>query len=486
MIEPRRLIRSHRSVGLVLLLLVASRTALAQSSTMERPEAPVIALEEAAANAPEMIQSDGKLHLEFGKERVILPRGLQPSLLCTSSGALVVQAQIPEKPVLRQRMSYPSALATVISRDGGTSWARIPLKPGENGLNMEGGAIQLKDGTILALDTYVTPGDQPDLGVGQVYTSTDDWQTLQGPLDVLFKLPNVNFYASRDDGGRPHVAVRLHRRILELPNGDLIATIYGCLHGDNTPCPYQPKMMKGRMMFVRSSDRGKSWRMISNLAVAPDVGTEGFGEPVICRVSKGPHAGRIICWSRTGRNLYQTISDDEGQTWTPAAELILAGLDVNQWKLWIDQFRQFEDFKGRLLDENNLDEVRGAVVDPDMVELRGSGILVAAFGVRIPQKQCWNHPEHPWNGNYLAFSFDHGQTWSNVVRITSGRLTTHYMAIQETPTNGELYLCYDLGGWGKGMRRDVIGRTFTVATVTPASGQPGSIGAGSAKASTQP
>jgi hypothetical protein len=49
-----------------------------------------------------------------------------------------------------------------------------------------------------------------------------------------------------------------------------------------------------------------------------------------------------------------------------------------------------------------------------------------------------------------------------VVRITSGVLTTHYMAIEETPKENTLYLTYDLGGWSKGLRRDVIGRTLKV------------------------
>ena len=121
-------------------------------------------------------------------------------------------------------------------------------------------------------------------------------------------------------------------------------------------------------------------------------------------------------------------------------------------------FRTFKDFHGKLLDENNPDELRGAVVDPDLIELR-SGLLVAAFGVRIPQKLCWQHPEHPWNGNYLAFSRDHGKTWSNVVRMTSGVLTTHYMAIEETPTDNKLFVTYDLGGWSN---RDVYGRTVEI------------------------
>ena len=105
-------------------------------------------------------------------------------------------------------MVYGSAMATVISRDNGESWTRIPLTPGENGLNLEGGGTQLRDGTIIALDTYITPSDKPGWGVGQIYTSKDDWHTLQGPQDVSFELPGANFDASSDDGGHPHRAVR--------------------------------------------------------------------------------------------------------------------------------------------------------------------------------------------------------------------------------------------------------------------------------------
>ena len=140
---------------------------------------------------------------------------------------------------------------------------------------------------------------------------------------------------------------------------------------------------------------------------------------------------------------------------------VFAGLDIYRTELWVDHFRNFKGSKGKLLDENNPDDLRGAVVDPDLIELRG-GLLVAAFGVRIPQKACWQHPEHPWNGNYLAFSSDHGQTWSNVVRMTSGVLTTHYMAVEETPTDNKIFVAYDLGGWSKGMPRDIWGRFVTV------------------------
>jgi hypothetical protein len=417
---------------------------------------------EVRKNVPEMVEANGRLRLSFSEERLVLPRGLQPSMLCTTSGTLVVQAQVPEKTFPSSRMVYFNAMETVVSRDGGQSWTKIPLKPGDNGLNMEGGAVQLRDGTILALDTYIMPSTRPGEGIGQLYTSTNDWRTLEGPKDVTFELPGADFYASTDDGGRPHNAQRLHRRILELPSGHLLTTVYGWLNGDKTPCTYAPRMKKTRVMLVRSTDRGLHWKLVSTVAVDPGVGTEGYGEPVLARVSKGANAGRLICLMRTGRELREAISDDEGATWSAARARVFAGLDVYRTELWIDMLRSFKDFKGRLLDENNLDELRGAVVDPDLIELR-SGLLVAAFGVRVPQKLCWRHPEHSWNGNYLAFSTDHGKTWSNVVRMTSGVLTTHYMAIEETPTDNTIFVTYDLGGWTKGMRRDIYGRLVQLA-----------------------
>src|ERR1700722_18269710 len=70
-------------------------------------------------NIPEMIEADGKLRLTFGDETLVVPRGLQPSMVCTRSGTLVVQAQIPEKPLPSSRMTYIYAAETRVSRDGG-------------------------------------------------------------------------------------------------------------------------------------------------------------------------------------------------------------------------------------------------------------------------------------------------------------------------------------------------------------------------------
>jgi hypothetical protein len=413
-----------------------------------------------------MVEADGTLRLDFGHEILVLPGGLQPSLLRTASGALVLQAQIPEKPLPLPRMHYPWALETTVSRDDGKTWLRFPRPVNENGVNIEGGVIQLRDGTILALDTYITPGAKPDEGIGQLYTSTNDWHMLEGPKNVLFQLPGADFYCSKDDGGHPHDAQRLHRRILELPNGDLLTTYYGWLKGDRTPSTYMPSMIKTRVMLVRSKDRGRHWQLVSTVAADPSLGTEGLDEPVLVRLAAGPKRGRLLCLMRTGRELRESFSDDEGKTWSPNRPRVFAGLDVYRTELWADHFRNFKGARGKMLDENNPDELRGAVVDPDLIELR-SGLLVAAFGIRIPQKACWAHPEHSWNGNYLAFSADHGESWSNVVRLTSGVRTTHYMAIEETLTDNRLFVTYDLGSWSKNSERDVWGR-FVQVTQKPA------------------
>ncbi len=417
-------------------------------------------LDVVANNHPEVILADPRVKVSFGPEQLVIKGGLQPSMVITKTGALVVQSQLPEHSIPVRRQSSHWAFGTVISRDSGATWTRIPLKAGENGLNMEGGAIQLRDGSLLALDTYVVPGERPGEGVGERYVSTDDWQTLQGPEKITLNLPGVNFLSSKDDMGRPHNAVRFHRRILELPNGDLLTTLYGWFEGDNEPAGYMPTMKKTRVVLMRSTNRGRHWVLVSTVAVDPKVGTEGFNEAVLGRVSSGPQAGRLICKMRTGREQREATSDDEGRTWTPAYPRVYADIDVYRTEKWAEMFRGAKDKKGQPIDNNPI-ELIGAVVDPDLLELR-SGVMVATFGVRVPPRANWPRAEHPWNGSYVAVSLDHGATWSHVVRMTSGVLTTHYTAIEEMPQDNRIYFVYDLGDWRSGQGRSTYGRTLQI------------------------
>lgn len=415
---------------------------------------------EVVHNTPVPLVTDNKLGFKFGEERMVINDGLQPSMLCTKSGTLVVQSQNSKKPFPQERIFYPYAMSTVISRDEGKTWNEFAFPEGSNGVNIEGGVIQLRNNTILALETYVVPGKRPDQGLGLMYYSNDDWHTLQGPVEITFNIPDADFYSSTDDGGRPHAAMRLHRRILELPNGDLLTTIYGWQKGDNEPSGYTPTMNKTRVMLFRSTNKGKHWDFVSTIAADSKVGTEGFGEPVIARVSKGKHKGRLISLMRTGRELYKAISDNEGKTWSKPMPIVFADRDVYATDQWKEMFKDTKR-KGELI-INNPNEFIGAVVDPELLELR-SGILVAAFGVRIPARACWQNPKHPWNGNYLAFSLDGGDSWGNIIQMTSGIYTTHYMAVEEMKEDNNIFVVYDFGYWQCKEGRYTYGRPVKIS-----------------------
>lgn len=408
----------------------------------------------------ETLLKEDRIALQFGAERLVLEGGLQPSMVISRGGAIVVQAQLPEKPFPSKRIAYHSALGTVVSRNGGNAWERIPLKPGENGLNLEGGGIQLRKGGIIALDTYVTPGAKAGQGLGQLYRSSDEWKTLEGPETITFDIPKINFNGSTDDGGTPHPAVRLHRRIVELPDGDLLTTLYGWFEGDTTPSGYMPTMKRMRVVLLRSKNGGKHWTMVSTIAADPNAGTEGFNEAVIERISQGSKKGRLVCLMRTGRELYEAISENEGKTWTKPKPRIFADIDVHRTSEWVDQFRGVLDKHGRPIVDNP-NELIGAVVDPDLLELP-NGVLVATFGVRVPPRACWPRAEHPWNGVYLACSLDQGDSWTHVVRILSGRLTTHYTAIERLPQANDLFMAYDLGDWSSNQGRSIHARPITI------------------------
>jgi len=124
-------------------------------------------------------------------------------------------------------------------------------------------------------------------------------------------------------------------------------------------------------------------------------------------------------------------------------------------------FQGVKDHHGRPV-VGNPAEMVGAMVDPDLLVLR-SGILVASFGLRIPPRACWPRAGYPANGVYIAVSLDQGATWSQVVQMTRGVLTTHYTAIQETPRDNQIFFAYDLGDWTSGQGRCAYGRTVTIA-----------------------
>ena len=386
------------------------------------------------------LQGEGRepLKIVVQPEIKIITEGLQPFMFVSRRGTLVVQAQLPTA----EKKTFPGRWGTVRSTDGGRSWqAWAPAKEQGEGPFIEGSVGQLRDGTILILE-WVARGPQGNGNfIGKIWESKDEWKTISGPLEAKFYLPEGK--GGFDDGGNPVNGLFIHRTLLEMPNGDLLATAYGWFQEDSTPSTYVKNMNKFRSLLLKSKDRGRNWSLVSTIAVDPTVGEEGFNEPVLVRLTQGAHKGRFVVLLRIGSNkakwpnpLYQTESDDEGKTWTKPHRLAFDG------------------------------------VCPDLIEMK-NGILVAGFGWRTKESRQKVPPGQPRrlgpeHGNYVAFSLDQGATWTQVTRVTQ-KPTTAYVTVREVQPN-RLFLVYDIGdNWGQkwagfeqGIERAIGGRFIEV------------------------
>ena len=88
-------------------LALTGVVAIAANATAQDPpraQAPT------APRIPLPVEADGRLRLKYGEEHMVLPRGLQPSMLYTRQGAIVIQGQVPDKPHPSDRMTYPLSL----------------------------------------------------------------------------------------------------------------------------------------------------------------------------------------------------------------------------------------------------------------------------------------------------------------------------------------------------------------------------------------
>jgi hypothetical protein len=279
---------------------------------------------------------------------------------------------------------------------------------------IEGAGAVLQDGTVLICEWIADGPDEQGNFTMHTWESRDNLATLEGPFPGIIPLPQAKI--GYDDCGHPYTGVTFHRTLLQLPCGDLLATVYCWFTGDNTPCPYQPRMCKFRCILLRSGDRGRTWRYVSTIAADHTVGEEGFDEPVMVRLTHGTHAGRLIVHMRTGSTdcpIYQAHSDDDGATWSAPRPLPVTG------------------------------------VDPDLVEAADS-TLVGVVGRRSwsePLQKCYYQ---------VILSEDGGDSW----RIAATwkwephagvQHTTSYPALVEVEPN-HLLVAYDIGVWSTPVR----------------------------------
>jgi len=121
-------------------------------------------------------------------------------------------------------------------------------------------------------------------------------ETVAGVLRLPFVMP-------------PH----FHRSIVEMPDGSLVATIYGTQEGHK----------KYTSALIQTKDGGKQWDLLSVIAHSEEVGKEGFCEPVLTMLSNGD----LFCAMRTGGPLYTTRSSDGGASWSAPEAVANHGVD---------------------------------------------------------------------------------------------------------------------------------------------------------------
>jgi len=288
----------------------------------------------------------------------------------------------------------------VRSTDGGKSWYfhRYLYFP----TSVAGDAhvcAQLSDGMVLELPNTVHVVD--DECYASYWKSNDDGKTFHGPYNARLHLPKGSV-ETIPASGRTLANVRFYRSIIELDNGDLLASMYGRFRGDE----------KYRSFLVKSTNRGESWSYLSTIAYDPKVGTEGFCEPVMALLPNG----EILCVMRTGSGepLYQSKSGDKGETWSKPEPIGARG------------------------------------VDPDLIVL-SNGIIACSYGRLQPRRKIEPSgsldPRLPASmGNQIMFSLDEGETWIGHTSIYSGP-TTGYTGIEEVRP-GEVIYAFDTLGYG--------------------------------------
>lgn len=156
---------------------------------------------------------------------------------------------------------------------------------------------RLRDGQLIAIDFIPGAVDSTHTSITlRVRTSHDGvhWTLTDAPLTA--------------PAGKTFGSLRVHRRIIELPDGTLMVPAYGTFAGSS----------RGYSAILESTDDGRSWTYRS---IIPASGTTGTNEVGWTYTSDG----RLLAVLRTAatpNSLVYSYSGDDGSTWSDAVPLL--------------------------------------------------------------------------------------------------------------------------------------------------------------------
>lgn len=320
------------------------------------------------------------------------------------------------------------------SPDRGETWEKVPLK----GRKKQAEFKQLRDGSFISLEfnniVYDSLFDLDQEKVPYclaVYRADSLEQIMENKAVTSYAMVETPGLATGfGDSGNGHAGCFVH--LIELENGDLLATMYGQFKDDRTLCPYFDKERGYKFYLYRSwcivsHDKGKSWEFLSTIADCQtypiaDVNAEGYCEADCFEVEPG----HIVCVLRTCGHevvspLYCAHSYDSGRTWE-------APYEINPW-----------------------------------------GVLPRLMRMQDGTLVCSSGHKH----TFLLFSEDGGRTWSEPCMLERcdgewGESCSGYNTIVETRP-GELTVVFDdpkarlAEGYKPGNVRQVYVKRYRIA-----------------------
>ena len=287
-----------------------------------------------------------------------------PQLHRMANGHLLLWVQIaPDECIMDGTTPFEHLY---LSADNGQTWT----DDGISAFNTHS-MVTLSDGTFYGL-WFWTTGDGSMLTTKAI-RSTDNGLTFS--IDE-----NVPIYFDGADFGPQGIGTDwgCDGGLLQMPNGDLLASIYGGPDGS----------VPSRSVLIRSTDDGNTWHYVSTIAFDPNQPNEGYDEPSLIDLG----GNRLLSTLRTGVTMYQAVSADGGLTWSAPAPIASFG------------------------------------VEPDLVRT-DDGILVCSSG-----------DGHPNLSVYVMCSGDGlGQQWGPQTFLyqtgDTGQLTTGYTAMAQVGPN---------------------------------------------------
>jgi len=219
----------------------------------------------------------------------------------------------------------------VISHDNGVTWDAPILRNPDFYLTS---LIKLKDGTLLGMGYIAYYLDSSHATV-HVWKSPDNGKTWNHNTGTVTFPKNI-----KNEGGWSSIV--FHRNLILMADGSLQGPMYGRYSED----------AKYRCIWVKSTDTGANWSVVSTIAYDGKTGSEGFCEPVVARCADGS----LLCVMRIGGSepMVQCRSTDNGLT-------------------WIDPVKVFSRAAPGITESQTYS------VDPDLC-LMSNGVLAMSFG----------------------------------------------------------------------------------------------------------